>query len=92
MSIKLYESAAFTVLDYGYGVEIWASLAVPQMRHLQGDEATRVAKEIEGAARRGGVPAEVTERTDARLSEYFTDEPESVNHGDTARRLIGERE
>ena len=82
---KLYESAGFTVTDFGYGVEIQAEIA-GVITFVQGDDATQLRDEIEGAARRGGVPSEITERTDARLSEYFTD------YGAEARQLIGERE
>ena len=85
MIFKLYESAAFTVTDYGYGVEIRLG-GVGFGPFLQGDDADEVRAALEAYERLS--LTSLTDGYDHYLSQYFGD----TNHGDTARRLIGERE
>ena len=83
MSIKLYESAAFTVTDLSDGVEIQPNGGTDS-QFLQGDDADEVRAALKAFER-----LDLTSRIvgyDHYLSQYFG------NHGDEARRLIGERE
>ena len=83
MSFKLYESAAFAVTDDGFGVEIRARVAGVNV-FVQGDDADEVRAALEAYERLD--LTSLTDGYDHYLSQYFG------NHGDTARRLIGERE
>lgn len=70
MSYIAYQSLSYLVQANEAGTEV-TNLHSGHTEWFQGDDSSLLREEIEGAARRGGVPSEVTERTDRVLSEYF---------------------
>jgi len=64
----IYRSNSFHVLANDTVTEVW-NLHTGDSVELRGRQAATLRATIEGAARRGGTDAEITERTDARLSQ-----------------------